>query len=148
MPLSDDLLNDFIGDVSSLSADVQRVYDELRNVSTPDQDTRRRVDRCVEISNFIIFRASSRLDGRIPKGEEQDWPEVGSLFNSSIYKSSSVTSILKGASEHSNRSSVKWQDAAADAAASQAILKVLKEKEREQLEIQRLEAEAKQKMAA
>lgn len=107
MPLSDDLLNDFIGDVSSLSADVQRVYDELRNVSTPDQDTRRRVDRCVEISNFIIFRASSRLDGRIPKGEEQDWPEVGSLFNSSIYKSSSVTSILKGASEHSNRSSVK-----------------------------------------
>lgn len=38
--VSDDLLKDIIDEVTSLSADVQRVYDELHKVSTPDQDTR------------------------------------------------------------------------------------------------------------
>ncbi|KAI4892141.1 hypothetical protein NFI96_009207, partial [Prochilodus magdalenae] len=126
---------------------VQRVYDELRKVSIPDQEVRRRVDLCVEISKFVVSRASSRLDGRIPEGEEQDWPEVGSLFVSSTCKSGSLTSFTKGTSEHSSQSSVKRQEAAAEAAASQAVLKVLKEQEREQLEIQCLEAEIKRKIA-
>lgn len=91
--LLDGLLNDIIGDVRGLCADVQRVYDELRRVSTPDQDMRRRVDLCVEISNFIVSRASSHLDERIPEEDEQDWPEAGSLWNSS--KFGSDTSILK-----------------------------------------------------
>lgn len=106
-PLSEDLLNDVIGDVTSLSANVQRVYDEICKVSTPDQKILRRVDLCVEMSRFIVSRASCRLDGKIPEGEEEDWPEVGSLFNSSACKTVSVTSMLKGASEHSSRSSVK-----------------------------------------
>lgn len=42
--LPDDLLNDLIGDVLGFFADVQRVYDELRKITTPDQDTRCRVD--------------------------------------------------------------------------------------------------------
>ncbi|KAK3518324.1 hypothetical protein QTP86_004178, partial [Hemibagrus guttatus] len=130
-----------------LSADVQRVYDDLRKISTPDQDIRRRVDLCVEISNFVVSRASSRLDGKTSEGEEQDWSEAGSLFNSSSCKSGSVTSILKGSSEHSSRSSVKRQEAAADAAASQAVLEVLQEQNKEQLEIQLLEAQVKKKMA-
>lgn len=65
----------------------------------------------------------------------------------STYKSGSVTSSLRSNSEHSSRSSVKRQEADAEAAASQAVLKVLEEQEREQLEIQCLEAEAKKKMA-
>lgn len=81
--LSDDLLNDIIGDVVGLSADVQRVYDELRKISTPEQETRRRVDLCVEVSNFIVSRASSRLQGGTPEGGKEDWPEAGSLFKSS-----------------------------------------------------------------
>ncbi|XP_042244222.1 uncharacterized protein LOC121880779 isoform X1 [Thunnus maccoyii] len=145
-PLSDDLLQDIIGDVIGLSADVQRIYDELRKVSPPGQDTRRRVDQCVEISKFIVSRASSRLGGKIPE-REQEWPEAGSLFDSSISKSGSVISILRGTSEHSSQSPVNRQEAAAEAAASQAVLKVLQEQEKEQVEIQRLEAEAKRKIA-
>ncbi len=38
--LSDDLLNDIIGDVRGLFADVQRVYDESRKISTPEQEIR------------------------------------------------------------------------------------------------------------
>lgn len=125
-----------------LSADVQRIYDKLHKVSLPDQDIRRREDQCVEISKFIEFRVSSRLGAKIPE-QEQKWPEAGSLFDSSISKPGSVISILRGISEHSCRSSVKCQEAAAQATASQAVLKVLKEQEKEQLEIQRLEMEAK-----
>ncbi len=146
--LSDDLLNDIIGDVGGLSADVQRVYDELRKISTPEQETRRRVDLCVEVSNFIVSRASSRLQGRTPEGEKEDWPEAGSLFKpSTSSESSSVSSILKGVLECSSRCSVKRQDAAADAAASQAVLEVLEEQNKEQLEIQLLEAQVNKKIA-
>lgn len=66
-PLPDDLLQDFIGEIQGLSVDVQHCYDELRKVSPPDQDTRRRVDLCVGISKFIVSRASSRLGGKLPE---------------------------------------------------------------------------------
>ena len=121
-PLADSLLHDIIGDTRGLCADVQRVYEELRGVTTPDHDMRRRVDRCVEISSLIVSKASSCLSGKTPEGEEQDWPDASSLWNSSVSEFGTVASILKGASEHSNRSSVKHQEAAADAAASQAVL--------------------------
>ncbi len=97
----------------------------------------------MEVSNFIASRASSRLQGRTPEGEKEDWPEAGSLFMSS--ESSFVSSILKGASECSSRYSLKRQDA--DAAASQAVLEVLEEQNKEQLEIQLLEAQVKKKIA-
>lgn len=82
----------------------------------------------------------------IPQKEEEEWPEAGSLFDSSSGNSGSAISVLKGLSEHSNRPSVKQQEAAADIAASQAVLKVLQEQEREQLEIRRLEAEIHRKL--
>ncbi|KAL7408058.1 hypothetical protein ABVT39_017518, partial [Epinephelus coioides] len=147
-PLPEHLLNDIIGDVRGFSADVQRIYEELRRITVPDQDTRRKVDQCVEISSFIVSRASRCLSGRVPEEEEQDWPDASSLWNSSKSELGTVASILKDASEHSSRSSLKRQEAAADVAASQAVLKVLQEQEREQLEIQRLEEEAKRKIAA
>lgn len=131
-----------------ISADVQRVYEDLRRVSTPDQDTRRSVDLCVQVSDFIVAKATAYLDGKRPHENEPDWPEAGSLWNSTKSKFDSVTSILKGASEHTNASSIKRQEAAADAAASQAVLKVLEEQQREQMELQHLEAETKRKIAA
>lgn len=137
-PLPDDLLQDIIGEIQGLSVDVQRCYEELHKVSPPDQDTRRKVDLCVGISKFIVSRASSRLGGKLPE-QEQERPEAGSLFNSSSSKSGSVLSILRGPSEHSSQSSVKRQEAAAEAAASQAVLKVLQEQEREELELRHLE---------
>lgn len=76
-PLSDGLLKDILGDVRGLSADVQRVYEDLRSVSTQDQDVRRKVDRCVEVSNFIVSGASSHLDGKIPEEEEQKLALLG-----------------------------------------------------------------------
>ena len=39
--LSEELLKDIIGDIAGFSADVQQIYDELRNVSTPDRKSTR-----------------------------------------------------------------------------------------------------------
>lgn len=86
---------------------------------------------------------------KVGEGETEDWSEAGSLFKSS--ESSSVSSILKGSSECSSKAtsksaaSVKRQDA--DAAASQAVFEVLEEQNKEQQEIQLLEAKV-QKMIA
>nr|XP_054594596.1 uncharacterized protein LOC129162115 isoform X1 [Nothobranchius furzeri]XP_054594597.1 uncharacterized protein LOC129162115 isoform X1 [Nothobranchius furzeri] len=147
-PLSEGLLNDILGEVKGLCADIQRVYEDLRKLSTPDQETRRRVDLRVEISNFILSKASRHLEAQAQE-EDQVWPEAGSFWSTSKSETESITSVIKSTtSEHSKTSSAKRQEAAADAAASQAVLKVLKEQEREQLELQRLEAEAKKRIAA
>lgn len=139
-PLNKDILEDIIGDVRGLCADVTKVYEELRKLTPPDQESRRRVDLCVEISGFLVNKATSRLEGK----EEQDWPEAGSLFQTVSNKSSSFNTT-KNSSEHSHRSSIKRQEAAAEAAASQAVLKILEEQETEQQEIERLEAEVRKK---
>ena len=81
-PLSDDLLQDIVGNIIGLSADVQYIYDKLRKVSLPDQDIHRREDQCVEISKFSELRVSSRLGEKIP--EEQKWPEAGSRTRWSV----------------------------------------------------------------
>lgn len=127
-----------MSDVSGLSADVQRAYNELRQVTPLDQETRRKVDICVQISKFILSKATSYMDGKAAE-EEQDWPDVGSLFQSTTCKSRTF--------EHSGKSSVKHQEAAVEAAASQAVLKVLQKQEIEQVEIERLEAEVRRKAA-
>lgn len=92
----------------------------------------------MQISNFIVSKATSYIDGKATE-KEQNWPDVGSLFQSTICKSSS--------SAHSSKSSVRHQEAAAEAAASQAVLQVLEEQEIEQIEIERLEAEVRRKAA-
>lgn len=43
-PLNKDILEDIIGDVRGLCADVTKVYEELRKLTPPDQETRRRVE--------------------------------------------------------------------------------------------------------
>lgn len=146
--LAEGLLEEILYDVKALFVDVQRVYEDLRRISTPNQDTRRRVDLCAQVSDFIVAKATAYLDGKHPHEDEPEWPEAGSLWNSTKSDFDSVSSILKGTSEHSNTSSIKRQEAAADAAASQAVLKVLEEQQREQLELQHLEAEANRKIAA
>lgn len=93
--------------IHAKTADIQRVYGELRTVSTPSQETRHKVDLCVKISQFIVSKASSQLEGAAPDEDKQDWPEAGPLFNSTSTsdKSSSAASFLERGSEHSSRSS-------------------------------------------
>lgn len=72
------------------------------------------------------------------------WPDHSSVF------SSSASSVLppayncsKAYSVHSHISSVKKQEAAAEYAATQAVLKMMAEQEFHQEKLQRLEAEDK-----
>ncbi|XP_077385926.1 uncharacterized protein LOC144023873 [Festucalex cinctus] len=142
-PLTDDELHHIISEDHSYAADVQRIYDELRQIELPDQETRRRVDLCIQVSNFISHRAAKQLDGHTFE-EDDGWPEVGSLFNSSVC---SLISGSKRSSLHTSGSAERRQEAAAEAAASHAVLKVSQEQEREQQEIQRLQEESMNKLA-
>lgn len=85
-PLSEDLLHDIMNDVSGFSEDVQRAYNDQCQLTPPDQETRRKVDICVKISKFILSKATSYMDGKAAE-EEQDRPDVGSLFQSTVCKS-------------------------------------------------------------
>ena len=55
---SECLMQDILRDVKGLSGDVHHVYEDLRRVSTPDQDTRRRVDICTQVSDFIVAKVT------------------------------------------------------------------------------------------
>lgn len=77
------------------------------------------------------------MDGKATE-KEQDWSDIGSLFQSAVCSSRT--------SEHSRKYPVK-QEVAAEVAVSQAILKVLEEQEIEQMETERLEAEVRRKQS-
>ena len=94
-PLADSLLHDIIGDTRGLCAGVQRVYEELREVTTPDHDMRWKVDLCVEVSSFIVSKASSHLNEKTPEWKEKSWPDASSFWNSSMSELGTVASILK-----------------------------------------------------
>lgn len=76
--------------------------------------------------------------------EEISWPDAGSVFASSISSVSPPSSkCSKANSILSNVSSVKRQEAAAEYAATQAVLKIMAEQEYHREKLPRLEAEDK-----
>ena len=50
---SKDELNQLIENIQNTCSEVKVIYEELRRIQTPEQDLRRRVDKCVELSGFI-----------------------------------------------------------------------------------------------
>lgn len=115
------------------------IYEELRRSHFPEPDLRRRVDTCVSLSAFMIRRAKEQLKGHTADKEQEPWPDVGSILDSS---SSSKSPSHKYGSVHSSIQSLKRKEA--EAAASQEVLAVLDEQEKEVSELQRLEVEEKQ----
>ena len=143
---SEEELNELIGNMEGTCRDVKAIYEELRRIETPEPDLRRRVDTCVSLSEFIILKAEKQLQG-CTEGEEEPWPDVGSILDSTGSLSRPLTHRSHSGSTHSTVQSAKRNEAAAEAAASQEVLAVLNEQEREVTELQRLEAEDKQRLA-
>ena len=138
--ISDEELNKLIDDLQSTCTDVKTTYEELRQIQAPDADVRRKVDACVAMSEFMIKRAQQLIDGDAALNEEQ-WPDVGSILNSS---SPSLKSLYLRSEHntHSSNHSVKRDEAVAEAAAAKEVLSVLEEQDKEVTELQRLEAES------
>ena len=144
---SKDELNQLIENIQNTCSEVKVIYEELRRIQTPEQDLRRRVDKCVELSGFITQRADRQLKGLTTDDEEEPWPDVGSTLDSTGSTSKPMSYRSKCGSATSSSIAVRRNEAAAEAAASQEILAVLEEQEKEETELQRLEAEDKQRQA-
>lgn len=143
---SEDELNKLIENMKSTCSDVQVIYEELRRMQTPEPNLRRRIDTCISLSGFIIQKAERQLKGHTSDEEEEPWPDVGSILDSTGSLPRPPSRRSKCVSIHSSIHSVKRNEAAAEAAASKEILAVLDEQEREAIELQRLEAEGKQRL--
>lgn len=140
------------------STDVKQVYEDLRQHTAPDQAIRQRVDTCDAVSNQILDYAVHWLEEK-DKGEDSHtqkayWAEAGSVFLSAAsQKSNSSSQGSRSASSssmrsrHSSISSAKKQEAAAELAATQATITFLQEMEREERELECLEAENRQRLA-
>ncbi len=135
-----------IENIESSCSELKAIYEELRRVQTPEQDLRRRIDACISLSGFIVKRAQEQCEGHAADVEEEPWPDVGSILDSTGSLSRPLSHQSKRSSTHSSIHSVKRNDAVAEAAASQEVLAVLEEKEREAAELQRLEVESRQRL--
>ncbi|XP_038583838.1 uncharacterized protein LOC119909695 [Micropterus salmoides] len=141
---SEDELYELIENMKATCSDVKMVYEELRRVQAPEAELRRRVDTCISLSGFIIQKAERHLKGITT---EDPWPDVGSILNSTCSPSRPLSHQSQCGSVNSSFHSLKKHEAAAEAAASQEVLAVLDEQEKEMTELQRLEVEDKQRLA-
>ncbi|XP_061767093.1 uncharacterized protein LOC133559382 isoform X2 [Nerophis ophidion] len=89
-------------------------------------------------SRFIVNRAEKWLEGDI-EDDEESWPGFGSCLGSESSKSRSISQRSKSSSGQSRSKIIKRMEA--EAAASQEILAVKDEQEKEKAELQNLERE-------
>lgn len=136
---SDRKLKDLISSVNVTYRDVQTIYEQIRQIQTPDADVRRQIDACTSLSAYIVKRAENQLLGGFAEGDEEPWPDVGSWFGYESITSRSNSQRSKSSSGQS--CSQSRLEAEAEAAASQNILAVVEEQEKETAELQKLECE-------
>ncbi len=135
-----DILQEHIKGIQREESELNSVYDEYRKIDSPAHDMRRKLDRCASITRNVIQNAQSQFQGN---KEEIIWPDASSVFASSTSSVSFQSNNSKSKSIHSAVSSSKIQEAAAEYAHTQAVLKIMGEQESHQAELQRLEAEDK-----
>ena len=96
-PLSSEILQDITTKIQGTSSDVKQAYDDVRQVITPDADTRRRVDTCDAVSKQLLdfaWKKQEEEDNSQSHTEQACWIETGSVFLSAAsQKSGSVTPI-------------------------------------------------------
>ncbi|XP_067369271.1 uncharacterized protein [Channa argus] len=140
-----DILQEHIVSIQRELSELNSIYDEYRKIDRPAHDMRRKMDNCTSITEIVVQNAQSQIQG----AEEQIiWPDAKSVFASSVSSvSPSASSCSKVNSMYSNTSSIKRQEAAAEYAATQAVLKIMTEQESYQQRLYNLEAEEKRIIA-
>ncbi|XP_040928809.1 uncharacterized protein LOC114866078 isoform X2 [Betta splendens] len=136
-----EILQEHISSVQKEASELNNIYDDYRRIDSPAHDMRRKMDNCTSITEVVVQNAQLQIQGR----EEQIiWPNAKSVFASSISSvSPPASSRSKINSLRSDTSSVKRQEAAAEYAATQAVLKIMAEQESYQEKLQKLEVEEK-----
>lgn len=151
LPHTDIVLQEHQNEIHSANAEVKQRYEDVRRHSTPDGDTRRRVDTCEAVSRQLCERLSVLLHEDTAQHLlkiQAPWGNTGSVFSCEEDKVSVRSSLNSGRiSGRSSLSSIRKLEAQAELAATKATLKVLDEMEQEEKELQRLEDENRKKLA-
>lgn len=150
--LTNEMLQDLIEEITNASSSVRLVYEELRKYIIPDNDTRRKTDVCEEVTQRIVDSTLTRIQVRVPdpQPQQEQYFLASPLAPCKLKSSQHCKSISRaGSNASSRRSSLSSlrKVAAAEVAATQAALEIMKEKERHLQELERLEAEDRQRIA-
>ncbi|XP_056292769.1 uncharacterized protein LOC130207974 [Pseudoliparis swirei] len=139
------ILQDHISIIERESSELNIVYEDYRRIDSPPHEMRRKLDTCISVTKIVVHNAQSQIQGT---KEELIWPDASSVFASTTSSVSSPDSkCSKATSIRSNISSVKRQEAAAEYAATRAVLKIMAEQDCQQEKLQRLEVEDKRIVA-
>ena len=152
---STEILQTYITKISDASTSVKQAYQDLRQHTTPDDKTRRRVDTCDAVSGKLMEHAEHSLELRekVPDTHKERayWTETGSVLTRATSKRSSTCSrsskFASSSSKQSSLTSSKKLEAAAELAATQATLKVLEDMELKEQELGNLEVENTKRLA-
>lgn len=153
--MSESQLWPLIEELKKDKEDVMNIYYEIRNLTTPSTDIRRRVDTCESVTTEIINIAYSRaIDDESRFNEQQERRRLHELLSHDYAKSvygSAASLISHSHSDHYSTTSVmtaKRADAAADLAVKEANYQMLLEEERQKESIRELEEQQRKALEA
>ncbi|KAK0141235.1 hypothetical protein N1851_021749 [Merluccius polli] len=139
-----EFISEVVTAVETRQVDVNDIYDQIRAIAVPDHEIRRKNDSCYAITKTAKEKARCLITAA---GDPEDipWPETSSVFDCTASTISSLqpTSISKFSDQASLKSAQEKQQAAAEVAATQEVLKIMKSQHECEEEIRELEAEEK-----
>lgn len=140
---SSDMLQKHISNIQRELSELNQVYDDYRKIDSPPREIRRKMDNCMSITRHVIRNAQSQIAGN---EEEFSWPDAPSVFATTVC--SSFKSVTRDDSVGTTQSAAKRQEAAAENAATQAVLQIMSEQDQQQEKLLALETEHRLIVAA
>ncbi len=132
-----------VSTINAIQSEVDHIYGDMRSITSTEPEIRRKNDTCLAITSTANEKAQCFLNG---DPENTPWPDSDSVFEATVSSIISTTSsksksVSKMSSQSSNDSLQKRQEAVAEAAATQEVIKIMKTQHQYEEEIRKLEAE-------
>lgn len=125
-----ELIPEAVSVIDTSMTDICNIHDEIRKIQSPDIEMRRRCDVCMAISETARAKARCLLE---EDGDPNSipWPDSESVYDSSSSSASSrITYKSRSISGMSKQSSLvtlqQRQEAAAEVAATEEVIKIIK----------------------
>jgi len=154
--MSESQLWPLIEELKKEKEDIMTIYFEIRNLTTPSTDIRRRVDTCESVTTEITNIAYSRaIDNESEFNEQQERHRLHELlrhdYAKSVYGSAASSLSHSQSDSHSSITTsmkAKRVDAAAELAVKESNYQMLLEEERQKESIRELEEQQRKALEA
>ncbi|XP_026063117.1 uncharacterized protein LOC113046489 [Carassius auratus] len=138
-----ELICEVVSTINATQSEVDHIYGDIRSITSPEPEIRRKNDTCLAITSTANEKSQRFLNGD-PK--DIPWPDSDSVFEATVSSiisanSSKSKSVSKMSSQSYSDSLQKRQEAAAEVASTQEVIKIMKTQHQHEEEIRKLEAE-------